>query len=190
MDEEWLRQKACRLGSQARAATVLRTLEGLSVRPCQQPGQPRLAPPRQPTLGRVPPTLVPHWGNSIWRPRPPRARTVGGCSRRDPCRRGPAGRVGIGQEDAILRPSPGGRPPPGSVARGRPRRGACGTALLFVPETTSPPWTPPPPRVSGWVWPPPPGGFRGHLVGATSEERLRNRRHLDPLLAHLRDHRR
>lgn len=30
----------------------------------------------------------------------------------------------------------------------------------------------------------------GHLVGATSEERLRNRRHLDPMLAHLRDPRR
>lgn len=43
----------------------------------------------------------------------------------------------------------------------RPRPGAVGAALLFVPETTSPPWTPPPPRVGGAVWPPPHGCFRG-----------------------------
>lgn len=36
----------------------------------------------------------------------------------------------------------------------------------------------------------PQAAFGGHLVGATSEERLRNRRHLDPMLAHLRDPRR
>lgn len=29
------------------------------------PAWPRLAPPRQPTFGRVPPTFLPHWGNSI-----------------------------------------------------------------------------------------------------------------------------